>query len=65
MNRNFIVIGLSRLGIKPELTAPEAHALATGPSRLFKVCRYFQNIYNFLEVFVQVIFGFIASRIEL
>ena len=34
MNTNFKVIGLTRLGIKPESTAPEAEALITRPSKL-------------------------------
>ena len=35
MNTNFKVIGLTRLGIKPKFTAPEADALTTWPSELF------------------------------
>ena len=35
MNTNVKVIGLTRLGIKPESTAPEADALTTRPSELF------------------------------
>ena len=31
MNTNFKDIGLTRLGIKPESTAPEADALTTRP----------------------------------
>ena len=31
MNANFIVNGLTRLGIKPKSTAPEADAFKTGP----------------------------------
>ena len=34
MNAKFNVIGLTRLGIKPEATAPEADALTTLPSDL-------------------------------
>ena len=34
MNTNFKVIGLTRLGIKPKSTAPEADALTTGPYEL-------------------------------
>ena len=34
MNTNFKVIGLIRLGIKPEPTAPKADALTTRPSEL-------------------------------
>ena len=34
MNTSFKVIGLARLGIKPESTAPEADALTTRPSEL-------------------------------
>ena len=36
MNINFKVIGLTRLGVKPESIAPEADALSTQPSGLFK-----------------------------
>ena len=35
MNINFKVIGLTRLGIKPESTAPEVDALTTRPSELY------------------------------
>ena len=35
MNSNFKVIGLTRLGIKPESTAPESDVLTTRPSELF------------------------------
>ena len=34
MNIHFKVIGLTRLGIKPKSTAPEADALITRPSEL-------------------------------
>ena len=34
MNANFQVIGLPRLGIKPEFTAPKADTLNTRPSKL-------------------------------
>ena len=34
MNTNFKVIGLTRIGIKSESTAPEADALITRPSEL-------------------------------
>ena len=34
MNTNFIVIGLTRPGIKPKSTAPEADVLTTRPSEL-------------------------------
>ena len=34
MNTNFKVIGLTRLGIKPESSAPEADALTTRPFEL-------------------------------
>ena len=37
MNINFIITGLTRLGIKPESTATDACALAIRPSELFKV----------------------------
>ena len=35
MNTKFKVIGLTRLGIKPEFTAPEADAFNSWPSELF------------------------------
>ena len=35
VNTNFKVIGLTRLGIKPESAAPEANALTTRP---FELC---------------------------
>ena len=35
MNTNFQVIGLTRLGIKPESTAQETDALTTRPSELY------------------------------
>ena len=34
MNTNFTVIGLTRLGIKPESTAPKAEGLTTWQSEL-------------------------------
>ena len=37
MSINFKVIGLTRLGIKPESTASEADALTTRPSELLKL----------------------------
>ena len=37
MNTNFKVVGLTRLGIKPESTAPEAGALTIRPSELATV----------------------------
>ena len=37
MNTDFKVIGLTRLGIIPESTAPEAEALITRPSELFNL----------------------------
>ena len=37
MDTNFKVIGLTRLGIKPKSTAPEADALTTRPSELLKM----------------------------
>ena len=44
MNINFKVIGLTRLGIKLESTAPEAHALTTRPSELRKVGSDFTDV---------------------
>ena len=37
MNTNFKVIGLTRLGVKPKSTAPEAGACTTRPSELLRV----------------------------
>ena len=39
MNTNFKVLGLIRLGIKPEFTAPEAGALTTRTSELLESLR--------------------------
>ena len=39
MNTNFKVIGLTRLGIKPKSTAPEADALTT-----YKIVRIISNV---------------------
>ena len=36
VNTNFKVIGLTRLGIKPQSTASETDALTTRPSELLK-----------------------------
>ena len=36
VNASFKVIGLTRLGIKPESTAPEAEALSTRTFKLLK-----------------------------
>ena len=56
MNTNFKVIGLTRLGIKPESTAPEADILATRPLfgsvtskllilfRVYDIIDYMQNL---------------------
>ena len=46
-NTNFKVFGLTRLGIKPEHTVPEADALTTRPSELFKVQRSKQKNVKF------------------
>ena len=42
VNSNFKVIRLTRLGIRPESTAPEADALTTRPSELSNNDRYMQ-----------------------
>ena len=47
MNTNFEVIGLTRLGIKPESTAPEADALTTRPSEMLK---HFEIHWQFAEI---------------
>ena len=44
MHTNFKFIGLTRLGIKPKSTAPEADALTTRSSELL--------IFNFIEIHV-------------
>ena len=41
VNSNFKVIGLTRLGIKPESTAHEADALTTRPSELLGLASLF------------------------
>ena len=43
MKTNFKVIGLTRLEIKPETTAPQMDALATRPS---EVCEHIQKNTN-------------------
>ena len=47
MNTNFKAIGLTRLGIKPESTAPEAEALITRPSKLLnkRKLRFFVTMF--------------------
>ena len=50
MNSNFKVIGLTRLGIKPESTALEANALTTRPSELFKSTKR-EKVFLFLRIF--------------
>ena len=47
---NFKVIGLTRLGIKPKSTAPEADALTTRPSELLRRSCSLISLYNLLEV---------------
>ena len=37
VNTNFAVVGLTRLGIKPESTAPESHDLTARPPALLRV----------------------------
>ena len=37
MNTDFEVIGLTRLGIKPESTAPEVDAFTTRPLELWRM----------------------------
>ena len=44
MNINFKVISLSRLGIKPDSTAPEADALTTRPHELWKFGSDFTDV---------------------
>ena len=39
MNTNFKVNGVTRLGIKPKSTAPEANSLTTRPSELFNTAQ--------------------------
>ena len=38
MNTNVKVIGLTRLGVKPESTAPEVDVVTTRPSELLNLC---------------------------
>ena len=47
MNTNLKVIGLTRLGIKPESAAQEADALTTRPSKLF----FFKNASKLNQTF--------------
>ena len=52
MNTNFKVIGLTRLGIKPKSTDPEADALTTPPSELYVLnscVRFFNRKYKMLS----------------
>ena len=51
MNANFKVIGLSRLGIKPESTAPDANALTTWPSELLSGAHAFTVIVSLKHYF--------------
>ena len=48
VNTNFKVIGLTRLGIKPESTGPEADAFTTRPSEL--LCTGYYHIADELAV---------------
>ena len=58
MNTKFKVIGLTRLGIKPEFTAPEANARTTRPSEFVFIagllCVCFWNRFVVYCVFVFV-----------
>ena len=58
MNTNFKVIGLTRLGIKTQSTAPEADALTTGPSELLM-----GTCYNFTINVVQWRCETVANRL--
>ena len=44
VNTNFKIIGLTRLGIIPEYTAPEADALTTRPSELLEQTKRFEVV---------------------
>ena len=64
MNTNVIVIGLTRLGIKPKFTAPEANALTTRPSELLNgIIRKAVKLWNNLEKNIKELF-FNKFRIE-
>ena len=58
MNTNFKVIGLTRLGIKPKSTAPEAEVLTTGTSELFvnqrTVVRFALQLSMFTFLWLQI-----------
>ena len=58
MNSNFKVIGLTRLGIKTQSTAPEAYALTTRPSELL-----IGTCYNFTISVVQWRYETVANRL--
>ena len=50
MNTNFTVIGLTRLGIKPESTASGADALSSGSSeQLLPILIVFVNLFHFRQ----------------
>ena len=49
MNTNVKVIGLTRLGIKPEFTAPKTDALTTWPSELLTFIVFFPGFDRFYE----------------
>ena len=53
VNINFKVIGLTRLGIKPKSTAPEADALITRPSELLTI----RIKYTFLAIYSYKIYN--------
>ena len=50
MNINVKDIGLTRLGIKPKSTAPEADALTTRPSKLLKFQQFMRYIFKILNI---------------
>ena len=50
MDASFIVIGLTRLGIKPKSTAREANALSTWPSELLPLCQCGEQLASLLVV---------------
>ena len=65
MNTNFKVIGLTRLGIKPKATAPEADTLITRPSALLntifvkkKMCYHYRyesmHLLNIVQISVKI-----------
>ena len=69
MNSNFKVIGLTRLAIKSELTAPEADTLVTRPFELFTSEIYvnasFCSLHNLCSTMEQCLQRFFPQMISI